>query len=367
MVSDAPSAEEGPGRPPGLSAQPAAASALPQPDSPQMLPDVPAAERSAAWGQAELALAAARHPGGTVEPGPLQRRVPALASEGRRSGRLDLGDAIHDGWQAFCRAPWVFAGFALLVNLLILLQQPLLLRIGNVAQPSGDLRDWGLYGLGLAMMAAVLLWGCLGLGRGALLALQGQRPTLVQLLRWDGAAWLRLLRAALRLAAMVGLPAGSALVLFGLPLLLLTVEPALQRLLGQEVTRLLALTLAALLLLSLALTLVVLLYLLVNQAFLIPIVLLEGRGGGAAVERGRQLVDPQWPLVLLLVIAGGLLNGLGLLACVVGGLAAWPAVVCISAAAYRQLRDAEERGAAQAALAPPPDASRPWATPGPLP
>ena len=33
-------------------------------------------------------------------------------------GRLDLGDAIHDGWQAFCRAPRVVAAFALLMPLL---------------------------------------------------------------------------------------------------------------------------------------------------------------------------------------------------------------------------------------------------------
>jgi len=49
-------------------------------------------------------------------------------------------------------------------------------------------------------------------------------------------------------------------------------------------------------------------------------------------------VDPHWPLVLLLVIVTSLLNGLGLLACGLGSLATWPAVVCISTAAYRQLR-----------------------------
>lgn len=262
-------------------------------------------------------------------------------------GRLNLGDAIHDGWQAFCRAPRVFAAFALLVNLLILLQQPLLLGIGNVASPSGDPRDWALYGLGLAIMAAVFLWGSLGLARGSLLALQGQRPTLMQLMQWDGIAWQRLLRAGLRLAAMVGLPGGLGLVLFGLPLLLALEDKALERelelALGQETTFLLALLLLALALLSLALALVALLYLMVNQAFLSQIVLLEQRGGDAAVQRGRRLVDPQWPLVLLLVIVTTLLQGLGLLACAVGSLVAWPAVVCISTAAYQQLSASEQR------------------------
>ena len=270
-----------------------------------------------------------------------QRRTPATHASPPRPGRLDLGDAIHDGWQAFCRAPRVFAVFALVVNLVIVLQQPLLWRIGSGVSASGDPRDWALYGLGLALVAAALLWGSLGLGRGALLALRGQRPTLMELLRWDGRAWLRLLRAWLRLTAQVSLPAGMALLLF-LSILLLGEAGGLQQQLGQEATRLLALLLLALLLLCVALTLVGLLYLSVNQLFLLPIVLLEGHGGGGAVERGRQLVDPQWPLVLLLLIVSTLLHGLGLLACWVGSLAAWPAVICITTAAYQQLRDSEE-------------------------
>lgn len=286
--------------------------------------------------------------GGPSPRGWLQRLAPAPPLGSGSQGRLDLGDAIHDGWQAFCRAPRVFVGFALLVNVLVMLQQPLLLGIGNVARPSSDPRAWALYGLGLAVMVAVLLWGCLGLARGSLLALQGHRPTLLQLLRWDGRAWLRLLRAWLRLLAMISLPGVLGLLLFGLPLVLLEVEPALMRALGQEGTRLLALLLAALLLLSLALTLVALLYLSVNQMFLLQVVLIEQRGGAAAVDRGRRLVDPQWPLVLLLVLVTGLLNGLGLLACWVGSLAAGPAVICIGTAAYLQLCDGERRRDGQA-------------------
>jgi len=284
--------------------------------------------------------------GAATARGWLQRLTPAPQSGPPRPKRLDLGDAIHDGWQAFCRAPRVFAAFALLVNLLIVLQQPLLLPIGSAARPSSDPRDWALYGLGLMVTAAVILWGCLGLARGSLLALGGQRPTLVQLLRWDGPGWRRLLRAWLRLLAMVGLPGGLSLVLFGLPLLVAFEDRALEqevvRALGRETTFLLALLLLALLLVCLALTLVALLYLTVNQVFLLQIVLLEERGGADAVERGRQLVDPQWPLVLLLVIVCAILNGLGLLACWIGSLAAWPAVTCITTAAYQQLRRSEQ-------------------------
>lgn len=283
----------------------------------------------------------------------LQRLTPAPHAGPPRPKRLDLGDAIHDGWQAFCRAPRVFAAFALLVNLVVVLQQPLLLPIGSAARPSSDPRDWAQYGLGLAVTVAVILWGSLGLARGSLLALAGQRPTLMQLLRWDGPGWWRLLRAWLRLLTMVGLPGGLSLVLFGLPLLVAyenrALEQELVRALGRETTFLLALLLLALLLVCLALTLVALLYLTVNQVFLLQIVLLEGRGGADAVERGRQLVDPQWPLVLLLVIVCALLNGLGLLACWIGSLAAWPAVTCITTAAYQQLRRSEQPSPAAAA------------------
>jgi hypothetical protein len=71
-------------------------------------------------------------------------------------------------------------------------------------------------------------------------------------------------------------------------------------------------------------------------------------------------VDPQWPLVLLLLIVSTLLHGLGLLACWVGSLAAWPAVICITTAAYQQLRDSEVR---QEEAIPPPPSEPEAATP----
>ncbi|MEI8250602.1 MAG: hypothetical protein WCF98_05475 [Synechococcus sp. ELA057] len=255
--------------------------------------------------------------------------------------RLDMGDAIHDGWLAFCRAPRLFVAFSLLFNLLVLGLQVLMGGIGSVNAPSHDPRDWGLYLLGLGLTLVLHLWARLALVRSAWLALQGRRPTLMDLLRWDGPAMLRLLRSWLRLAGLILLPAALAGLLFGLPLLVLMLEPGLQARLGSGTTQLLGLVLAALLLIGLALSLVSLLITLVNQLFLLPVVLLEKLGGASALERGRRLVHPQWPLVLLLLILESLLYGLGLLACVVGLLAAWPLVLCISTAAYRQLISAE--------------------------
>ena len=87
-------------------------------------------------------------------------------------------------------------------------------------------------------------------------------------------------------------------------------------------------------------------YLSVNQKFLVQIALLEGRGPAAVVARGRRLIDPHWPLMLLLSVVEALLLLLGILACFVGLFVAWPVVVCITTAAYRQLLG--EEGVAQA-------------------
>lgn len=263
-----------------------------------------------------------------------------------RGSRLDLGDAIHEGWLAFCRAPWLFVIFALLVNLLTLGLQLLMGGIGSASDPSHDPRDWGLYLLGLGLALLLNLWARLALVRCAWRALGGGRPTLRDLLRWDGPAIGRLLRAWLRQAGLILLPALAGGLLFGLPLQFLILDKALQARLGTGMTQLLGLSLAALLLLGLAISLVILVITVVSQLFLVPIVLVERLGGAQALERGRRLVNPQWPLVLLLVILEGLLFLVGLLACVVGVLPAWPLVLCISAAAYRQRIQAEQAATA---------------------
>jgi uncharacterized membrane protein len=48
------------------------------------------------------------------------------------------------------------------------------------------------------------------------------------------------------------------------------------------------------------------------------------------------LADPHWPLLLLLIIES-LLCLVGFFACVVGFFIAWPVVLCVTTAAYRQL------------------------------
>jgi uncharacterized membrane protein len=55
------------------------------------------------------------------------------------------------------------------------------------------------------------------------------------------------------------------------------------------------------------------------------------------LRRGRRLIDPHWPLMLLLAVIETVLLLLGLATCFVGVFLSWPLVACISTAAYRQL------------------------------
>jgi hypothetical protein len=258
-------------------------------------------------------------------------------SVGRQGHRLDFGDALQEGWRAFSRSPAAFVGFPLLVVALQFLIQPLQGRIGSVAEPSGDPVDWLLYLIGLALNLLLNLWCTLGLVRGAGSALRGGRPTLGQLMRWDGPVFLRLLRAWLLLLAVVLVPLLSILLLVGGPLLLLGVFADQLTPISRTLVEVLGLALAVVLFLALGVLLLGLIYLTITQSFLTQIVLFEHTGARSSLLRGRALVDPSWLMVLLLTLIETLLLLLGLLACLVGFFVAWPLVVCISTAAYRQL------------------------------
>jgi uncharacterized membrane protein len=255
----------------------------------------------------------------------------------RPGPRLDFGDALQEGWRAFSRSPGAFVAFPLLVVVLQFLIQPLYGRIGSAADPSGDPLDWLLYLIGLALNLGLNLWCAMGLVRGAGSALEGKRPSLGQLMRWDGPVFLRLLRTWLLLVAVVLVPLLGILVLVGGPLWLLGIFADQLVPINRTMVELLGLTLAVVLLLLLSVLLLGLIYLVINQSFLTQIVLFEQRGARATLQRGRDLVDPSWLMVLLLTLIESLLLLLGMLACLAGFFVAWPLVVCIATAAYRQL------------------------------
>jgi uncharacterized membrane protein len=236
-------------------------------------------------------------------------------------GRLRVLDALGEGWGAFCRAPWTFVGFTVLVGILNafcnLLQRPLQVEPGQMPPPLLI-----LVGLAGAVLSVIVsLWATTGMLRGAWTALSGECPTFSSFTRWDGRAMVRLLWASLALAVVFAVILGIAVAL-GLGVFA-RFSQALQ-----------ALPIVA--------ALVVLVYLAVNQTFLSQIALLQGPGPWATVARGREVVDPQWGRVLLLILLDALLLFVGVLLCFVGLLAAAPLVACVSTAAYRQLFGSED-------------------------
>ncbi len=262
--------------------------------------------------------------------------------------RLNIGDALHDGWQAFCRSPRTFVLYALLLWGLQVLFQLMQTRISHGEALSSQASDWVLALVGLVGAFASLLWGRINLVRGALRSLEGHRPSFGELCRWDDGPILRLCWASLLLGTLL---VGAALVItlgVGGPLFVLASMGRARA--GAPVPDLVILLLVLLLVALIGLWLVAAIYLLVNQQFQAQISLTQQLGPWATLGRGRDLADPHWPLLLLLLIIESLLSVLGVLACFAGFFVAWPVVVCISTAAYRQLLalEAPERPSPQA-------------------
>jgi len=258
------------------------------------------------------------------------------------ASRLNLGDAVHDGWTAFCRAPWSFVLYAVLLTGLQILLQPLqdhILR-GARGEAIGAL-DLLLFLFGLTASLAVSCWGNVGMVRGAWQALAGQRPSLGSLLRWDQRGFSRVFQAWMAMGAVLLVPLlAIALVLSLAALVLWLLERAGLQLSDSSLV-LPGILLAVLVLLLLGLMLLAVLYFSVNQQFLAQVALLEQRAPLESVQRGRSLVDPQWILLLLLLLIKSILMVVGLITFGVGLLVAWPVVSCITTAAYRQLAKVE--------------------------
>lgn len=224
--------------------------------------------------------------------------------------------AVEDGWQAFCRAPWPFVLFTLLTGALNLGFQAL----GNLsALPEANQPPLAVLVLtaiaGTVGQVLVNLWGTIGLIRGAWTALEGGRPTWPTFSRWDGSAAGRLFLRQL---------------LFGVVLLVILLVGLLLTLgLGQLQPWLAAVPAIA--------TFAVVIYLSVGQAFLPWVSLLEGAPPVGTLQRSRAVVDPQWWMVVLLGVVQFAILLVGALLCGVGLLAAAPLVLCVATAAYRQL------------------------------
>ena len=252
---------------------------------------------------------------------------------------LSVGTAITDGWNAFRLAPWAFVGFVLLSTLLAQLANLIPLLGGLVA-------------------ALVNLWGGVGLIRGSWIALGGSAPRFDDFTRMDGAAIWRLFSRQMVLGLLllpivllviaVALSAADAWTVFG-PLinLALTVDPGDPQLAdaGTAAAQQLALNFmrSPLAVLTVVCGWLFATYIQVNQSFLGFIALLEGLNPIATVQRGITVVQGQWWQVFALLILQVVILLLGVLACVVGLMAAAPVCVCITGAAYRQLFGQEDQ------------------------
>jgi hypothetical protein len=275
--------------------------------------------------------------------------------------RLDLGQALRDGWRAFARNPWSFLLFGLLlVGLelaLHLLLQPRLplgwkpstwltgatpwawspcrfdegvlecrLDLNSVNWPrllrqSLDLLRYALVVLCQSVLLSGLslllnLWGTSGLIRGSWLALEGRRPQLADFSHWDARALVRLALPSFLLSWGLGL-------LFAMAGLLAVVLGGLQPWLA---------------LVPLLAAVAVALYLSVSQFFLPQLALLRDPNALDTLQAGQRQVDRHWDQVAgLAVLSFALLVAAAFLGVGLGLFIAWPVVVCIQTAAYRQL------------------------------
>ena len=253
--------------------------------------------------------------------------------------RLDLGDAIHDGWLAFSRRPWTFVAFTVLMAVALGLLWWLLDFTVTAVALAGPGRWGGRALLLLEGIALVVLWIWTGVGltRGASASLEGRRPRLGPMMRWEGPSIARVAQAMLLVALILAAAVAANLLLLGGALTLVNWLAELSTGLALEALTLVSLVLGLLILALLGCTLLAALYLAVNQKFIIQIALLEGGGPARMLRRGRRLIDPHWPLMLLLAVIETVLLLLGLATCFVGVFLSWPLVACISTAAYRQL------------------------------
>ena len=252
---------------------------------------------------------------------------------------LSVGTAIRDGWSAFRLAPWGFVGFVLVSTLLA--------QLANLIPVFGAL-----------LATLVNLWGGVGMIRGSWIALGGSAPRFDDFTRVDLAAIWRLFSRQLVLGLLllpiallvivVALNAADAWTVFSPMMnLAMTVDPNDPQLTDASSAAALELALnfsrSPLALLTLAFGSLFATYVQVNQSFLGFIALLEDLNPIATIQRGISVVQGQWWQVFGLLILEVLILLLGVLACVVGLVAAAPVCVCITGAAYRQLFGQEDQ------------------------
>ena len=248
-------------------------------------------------------------------------------SETPANQQLRVLQAIEDGWNAFAKAPWTFLLFQALVAV-IALPFAAMAGLGSARIASFplflDVHPVGagvLLVVGLVGYIIVMLWGVVGIIRGAWQCLEGGKPDFNTFTRWDGEATGRLFIRAIELFilfAVIGLI--CYLVGFGLT----------------QINQALAI-------IPLIIALILFVYLSINQKFLPFIALFKNNGSFEAIQKGRSIVDPSWWTVLWFFIVEAVINAIAAAFHYGGLFVVVPVLICISTAAYRQLFGSEDQ------------------------
>ena len=236
------------------------------------------------------------------------------------NSKLEVIRALREGWDGFRRAPWTFVLFTLLLGALNLIFQTL---SNFISLDDNTINISTIIILLFAVIgnAIVNLWGITGLIRGSWMAVNGKGPSFANLIRWDSRSCRRLFIRQL----VLGL-------LFFLIIMI-----------GGFVAGGLAAFNQILAFIPMIICLIIGLTLSINQVFLPWISLAENLGPLDTIQRGWNVVNPAWGMVMILGVMEFLIILLGTLLCFVGLLAAAPVVICISTAAYRQLFGSEDQ------------------------
>jgi hypothetical protein len=236
------------------------------------------------------------------------------------TNKLQVLRAVEDGWQAFCRAPWPFLLFQVLVAVIMLPFAALMVGgLVRLNSPEPVFLHPVAAGIGLVIgvvgYVIVGLWGAVGITRAAWMSLDGQKPSFRNFTRWDRAASGRLLSSAILLAIVLGV-VGVIAMLIGTGLnklnAVLTVIPVI--VFG-----------------------IFYIWFLISQKFLLQLSLFGVRRPLDTIQAGVSGVNPSWWVVLWLAIVESVIHAVAALFSYGGLFVIFPVVICISTAAYRQL------------------------------
>ena len=236
------------------------------------------------------------------------------------ANKLQVLRAVEDGWQAFCRAPWPFLLFQVLV--LLVMAPFATLMVGGAVRLNGPEPAFvHPIAAGIALVVGAVgyvivgLWGAVGITRSAWISLDGQKPSFSHFTRWDRAASGRLLGSAILLAIVVG------------------VVGLIATLIGTGLTKVnTALTVIPVIVFG-----IFYIWFLISQKFLLQLSLFGIKRPLDTIQAGVSGVNPSWWVVLWLAIVETVIHAVAALFSYGGLFVVFPVVICISTAAYRQL------------------------------